>query len=422
MSRYRVPGGRAQDVVGRSRVGLFGNLGSGNIGNDASLESMLSYLGTDQPDVVLDAMCAGPEVVKDRYGFPAIPLRWLPSGVREASGAAAAARKCLGRVADTVRIASWVRRHEVVIVPGMGILEEALYLRPWQLPYDLLVLCASGRIFRTKVALVSVGANIATERLNRRLFTAAGRLAFYRSYRDELSRNAMTQQGIDTSGDHVYPDLAFGLTAPAAEPGDEQTVGIGLMDYHGNNDDRERADEIHAAYVETMKSFTRWLIDNGRRVRLFVGDTNDSDETVVREIVSDLQAHRPDLDPSWIAAEPMSTFADLMRTMAPVGTVVATRYHNVVCALMLSKPTISIGYGEKNAVLMAGTGLAEYCQSADSLDGGRLIEQFAELNRDAARLRHAITQSNAAKASLIEQQRRELSAVLFPAPRRRIGR
>ena len=101
MSRYRVPGGRAQDVVGRSRVGLFGNLGSGNIGNDASLESMLSYLGTDQPDVVLDAMCAGPEVVKDRYGFPAIPLRWLPSGVREASGAAAAARKCLGRVADT---------------------------------------------------------------------------------------------------------------------------------------------------------------------------------------------------------------------------------------------------------------------------------------------------------------------------------
>ena len=99
-------------------------------------------------------------------------------------------------------------------------------------------------------------------------------------------------------------------------------------------------------------------------MRLFVGDTNDADETVVREIVADLRAHRPDLDPSWITAEPVSTFADLMRAMAPVGTVVATRYHNVVCALMLSKPTISIGYGEKNAVLMAGTGLAEYCQSA----------------------------------------------------------
>ena len=236
--------------------------------------------------------------------------------MRQASGTAATARKSLGRVADTVRIASWVRRHEVVIVPGMGVLEEALHLRPWQLPYDLFVLCASGRIFRTRVALVSVGANVATERLSRWLFTAAGRLAFYRSYRDALSRDAMTQQGVDTSGDHIYPDLAFGLTAPTAEPGEEQTVGIGLMDYHGNNDDRERADEIHAAYVEKMKSFTRWLVDNDRRVRLFIGDTNNSDETVVREIVADLRAHRPDLDPAWIVAESVSTFADLMRAMA----------------------------------------------------------------------------------------------------------
>ena len=413
MSRYLTPRGRARDVGERPRVGLFGNLGSGNIGNDASLEAMLSYLSADQPGAVLDAMCSGPEIVKGCYGVPAIPLRWLPSGVRQASGAAATVRKSLGRAADTVRIASWVRRHEVIIVPGMGVLEEALHLRPWQLPYDLFVLCASGRIFRTKIALVSVGANVATERLSRWLFTAAGRLAFYRSYRDALSRDAMTQQGLDTSGDHIYPDLAFGLAAPTAEAGDEQTVGIGLMDYHGNNDDRERADEIHAAYVEKMKSFTRWLVDNGRRVRLFIGDTNNSDETVVREIVADIQAHRPDLDPAWIVAESVSTFTDLMRTMAPVGTVVATRYHNVICALMLSKPTISIGYGEKNAVLMAGTGLAKYCQSADSLDVELLIKQFADLESQAARLRHAITQSNAARAPLIEQQRRELSAVLF---------
>lgn len=421
MSRFRIPGRRTRDVGVHPRVGLFGNLGSGNLGNDASLEAMLSYLSTDQPGAVLDAMCSGPELMKGRYGVPAIPLRWLPSGVRQASGAAATVQKSIGRAADTVRIASWVRRHEVVIVPGMGTLEEALHLRPWQFPSDLFVLCVSGRIFRTKVALVSVGANVATERLNRWLFTAAGRLAFYRSYRDALSRDAMTQQGLDTGGDHVYPDLAFGLTAPAAEPGDEQVVGIGLMDYHGNNDDRERADEIHAAYVEKMKSFTRWLVDNGRRVRLFVGDVNNSDETVVREIVADLRAHRPTLDPAWVVAEPVSTFGDLMQAMKPVGTVVATRYHNVVCALMLVKPTISIGYGEKNAVLMADRGLAGYCQSADSLKVGQLIEQFADLESQAARLRHAITQANAAKAPLIEQQRRELSAVLFQAPPLRAG-
>jgi polysaccharide pyruvyl transferase WcaK-like protein len=96
--------------------------------------------------------------------------------------------------------------------------------------------------------------------------------------------------------------------------------------------------------------------------------------------------------------------------------VVATRYHNVVCALMLSKPTISIGYGEKNAVLMAGAGLAEYCQSVDYLDVERLIMQFIELEGHAALLRQRVTEGNAAKVPLVEDQFAELSAVLFQAP------
>jgi polysaccharide pyruvyl transferase WcaK-like protein len=393
-------------------VGLFGLLGSGNIGNDASLEAMLKYLSADQPGAILDAMCSGPDTVKNRYGVPAIALRSLPSDARQPLGLAAAL-KAVGKGIDTVRIASWVRRHEVVIVPGMGVLETTLPLRPWQFPYDLFVLCASGRIFRTKVALVSVGASVPSERLTRWLFTAAARLAFYRSYRDTLSRDAMRQLGLDTTRDHVYPDLAFGLTVPSTDPGDERIVGVGLMDYRGHEDDRDPADQIRAAYVEKMKSFTRWLVDNGRRVRLVIGDTNNCDETVVEEIVADLRTHRPDLDPTWVAAEPVSTFADLMRAMEPAGIVVATRYHNVVCALMLSKPTISIGYGEKNAVLMADAGLAEYCQPVKSLDVGWLIEQLTDLERQAARLRQAITQGNAAKAPLVESQLTELSAVLF---------
>jgi polysaccharide pyruvyl transferase WcaK-like protein len=411
---YRLSRRHTRDSHRRPHVGLFGNLGSKNIGNDASLEAMLKYLSADQPGAIVDAMCSGPDTVKNRYGVPAIALRSLPPDSREAPGMTAAL-KVLGKGIDTIRIASWVRHHEVVIVPGMGVLETSIPLRPWQFPYDLFVLCASGRIFRTKVALVSVGASVPSERLTRWLFAAAGRLAFYRSYRDTLSRDAMRRQGLDTTRDHVYTDLAFGLIVPSTDPGDERTVGIGLMDYRGNEDDLDPADQmqIRASYVEKMKSFTRWLVDNGRRVRLFVGDTNNADETVVEEIVADLRTHRPDLDPTWVAAEPVSTFADLMRAMEPAGVVVATRYHNVICALMLSKPTISIGYGEKNAVLMADAGLAEYCQSVKSLDVGRLIGQLTDLENQSARLRQAITQGNAAKAPLVESQLKELSAVLF---------
>ena len=75
-----------------------------------------------------------------------------------------------------------------------------------------------GRLFGTKVALVSVGANVMNQRLTRWLFNFAARLAFYRSYRDIGSRDAMRQRGLDTTQDHVYPDLVFGTPGTALRP------------------------------------------------------------------------------------------------------------------------------------------------------------------------------------------------------------
>ena len=155
-------------------MGLFGHLGSGNIGNDASLEAMVQYLSTHQPGAILDAMCSAPETVKDRYRLQSTPLRWRPPRRAPGLRRGKVLRGSWAKTVDTIRIASWVHRHEVVIVPGMGVLETTLPVRPWQALYDMFVLCASGRIFRTKVALVGVGANVAEERLTRWLFTVGG--------------------------------------------------------------------------------------------------------------------------------------------------------------------------------------------------------------------------------------------------------
>ena len=325
----------------------------------------------------------------------------------------AIALKMLGKGIDSFRTASWVRRHDVVIVPGMGVLEASLSVRPWGCPYQFFLLCASGRIFRTKVALVSVGASVTNQWLTRWLFKSAARLAFYVSYRDIGSRDAMAPRRPGKTQDHVYPDLVFGIPAPPDDPGDAQTVGVGVMAYYGSNDDRAQADEIYASYVEKMKFFVRWLADSGRRIRLLVGDT--ADDSVVAEILTDLRAHRPDPGPSRVVAEPVSSFAELTRAMAPVGIVVATRYHNVICALKLSKPTLSIGYAAKNDALMAEMGLSEFCQSARSLDVSRLIEQFTELESRSAQLQRTMRQRNAANARLLDDQFARLSATLFAA-------
>jgi len=87
----------------------------------------------------------------------------------------------------------------------------------------------------------------------------------------------------------------------------------------------------------------------------------------------------------------------------------------VLCALRLCKPTISIGYSSKNDALMADMGMAEFCQSARSLDVGRLIEQFTELESCSAQLRQTLAERNAANEQLLDQQFPKLSALLFPA-------
>src|SRR5690349_4571765 len=140
------------------RVGVFGLLGSGNLGNDGSLEAVLGYLRAAHPEAAVDALCGGPEVVTARYGIPATRLHWYRGEYRTASRAGAIAGKGLGKLVDAVRTAAWVRRHDVVIVPGMGVLEATLPLRPWGFPYALFLLCASGRLTGTPVALVGVGA------------------------------------------------------------------------------------------------------------------------------------------------------------------------------------------------------------------------------------------------------------------------
>jgi polysaccharide pyruvyl transferase WcaK-like protein len=406
-------GRRGRPITAAPRVGLFGLLGAGNIGNDASMESVLRYLRAEHRNAILDAMCKGPEHVRVHYGIEATPLLWYQKYEQRVSGVTALALKVLGRGVDAFRTASWVRRHDVVIVPGMGVLEATTPLRPWQTPYAMFLLCASGRIFGTKVALVSVGANVMNQRLTRSLFNVAARLAFYRSYRDIGSREAMRQRGLDTTRDHIYPDLVFGIPAPPYDPGDPQTVGVGVMGYYGSNDDRGQADEIYASYVEKMCFFVRWLVDGGRRVRLFAGDPGD--DHALREILADLQVHRPDLEPAQVVAEPVTSFAELTRAMMPAGTVVATRYHNVICALKLSKPTISVGYAAKNIAVMTDAGLSEFCQFTNQLDVDLLIEQFTELENRSVQLRQKIAERNIANARLLDDQFATLSAVLFPA-------
>ncbi|NIH85813.1 polysaccharide pyruvyl transferase family protein [Amycolatopsis granulosa] len=366
------------------RIGVFGLLGQGNLGNDGSLAALLEFLRREHPDAAVDALCGGPAEIRARFGIPAVRLHWF----RTESPAA----KVFGKLADPLWIGRWVRRHDVVIVPGMGVLEATLPLRPWGFPYSLLLLGLTARLTGTKVALVAAGAEYVRRPATRWVITRAARLAHHRSYRDEHSRRAMARMGVDVRGDAVHPDLAFGLPDPQPRPS-AGAVGVGVMAYSGGNDDRARAADIHRAYLATVTRFVRLLAAEGRPVRLFTGDT--ADEEIARRIAAAVPG---------VTAEPVTSLADLMQRMAEVDVVVATRYHNVLCALKTVRPTVSLGYARKNDVLMDAMGLGEFCLSAREPDFDRLVGRFRAAEDRREELIAVLKDRNRAMSERIRHQ------------------
>lgn len=359
----------------RPRVGLFGLLGSGNIGNDASVEVIMNYLRTEFPDATIDAMCMGWETMRDRYSIAAVPLQWQQMHSRP--GLARKALAAAGKVVDTFRTAAWVRGHDVVIIPGMGILDPTLRLHPWGMPYAVYLLAAWGRLFGAKVALVAVGADRANAKTTRWLYKRTTKLAAYLSFRDESSRQALQGEGVDVSAFSVHPDLVWTIPVIRKESADPRLVAVGVMAYYGGQADRGLGDEVYASYTDSVAEFTRWLLDSGHYVRLFYGD--DVDKPALEKILADVRTSMPGLGLDRLTPYYATTYEEVTELLGPVAAVVATRFHNLMFALKLAKPTIALSYARKIDSLMGDLGLGEYCLPAGSIDVGALKALFTDV-------------------------------------------
>lgn len=409
MRRRRRPG-RTSSGEGL-RVGLFGVLGSGNWGNDGSLEVILDFLRGRFPDARLGFMAMGPDCVEARYGIAATHLQWYEDNMDRLAWVPETVLKLTGRLLDPVRTLRWVRRFDVVIVPGAGVFETTTPTRPWGLPYSLLALGLAARLTGTRLAYVCVGANATRDAATRSVLAGAAWLAHYRSYRDELSRDAVRDMGVDVGADSVYPDLAFAIDVPPKRAVGDRVVGVGVMNYYGGNDDRYRAAEIHESYLAAVKRFVGMLVDEGWQVRLFTGDKED--EGVLQEILDHRPARRGPGGDVAVVAESVHSLAELMKVLAEVDLVVASRYHNVLAALKLAIPTLSISYATKNDVLMTSMGLGEFCHPAGEIDFDRLVDQFRGLERRRGELVDGMVACNRANHEGVARQLDDLAGILL---------
>jgi polysaccharide pyruvyl transferase WcaK-like protein len=374
------------------KIALFGTFGTGNLGNECTLQAMLFNIRRRLPNAQVSCVCSNPEETASTYGIRALAIREMPLRGTNNRAWRLLRKVFLGIPVDLYRWFSVIKGligNQMLIMTGTGMLSDS-GIHPLGLHYDILRWSVIAKLCRCKLLFVSVGAGPIRHTLSRSFVKAALRLANYRSYRDGFSKEYLKSIGFDSDDDAVYPDLAFslpeGMLPDNQEDGDKHAaVGVGLITHHVQCSLSDDVEQAYREYTKKMATFIGWLVEHNRTVRLLTGDVV-YDSRVRRDVRTLLEQSGLTYKKSNIIDETARSFEGLLSQLATTKIVVASRFHSLLLALMLGKPALAISFHEKDDSLMTAIGLQEFCQDIANLDVSRLKEQFVALEEDADRL------------------------------------
>ncbi|MBR0679060.1 dTDP-4-dehydrorhamnose 3,5-epimerase [Roseomonas eburnea] len=391
----------------RPRIALLGQFGAGNLGNDASLEAMLRMIRTRIPGAGVTVICSRPDIVSETFGLPAVAWIGTPPQSRLLQRLNGLLLKVPHKLLAPSRAAGALRGCDVLVVPGTGFLDD-FGERAAGGPFAILSWVLAARLMRCRVVMASIGAGPIHSRASRILMMAAARLAHHLTFRDAASRDFVVRHAHVRRPLAVYPDLAFALPAELQEPpAGARPLALGVMRYRGwGNEDGS----IYRTYIAKLARFARGAIEGGRRVRLVIGEAGD--EEAVRDLRSALAAAGGErlLDATEYAAA--HDIHDVIRQMAGAELAVATRFHNVVGALMAGTPVISLSYGAKNDILLTDMGLGAFCAHVETFDPDWLAERVMALAAERERHAAIIRERTAAYRTALSEQSDVLCALI----------
>jgi polysaccharide pyruvyl transferase WcaK-like protein len=397
------------------KILFFGLFGQKNWGNDCTLEAMIFHTRKHLPGWDLGCVCTDPADVTSRYGIPAFAMvgtsrtgnRWWGEDGRSLRWCRKVLYLLPLEMLHWVKVYRTLKGARMLVVPGTGLLtdfEGRIFSRCYEVFKWLLL----AKLRRCKVFFVSMGAGPILHPLGRWFVKAALSMADYRSYRNDSSKSFLRSIGFDVENDSIYPDLAFSLPIRAMEQRENPVrqrpvVGVGVKDYYGRDNVQKHREAIYRDYIEKTCSFVIWLLDNRYAVRILIGDLR-YDNNVKKDLKMELKNRGYADGDGHILDESIDSVEQLIAQLATTDVVVSPRFHNIILAMMLSKPVISLSYHEKFPSLMSEMGLAEYCQNIEELRVEKLIETFHRLVTDADAVKEHIKRKTEENRLVLEKQ------------------
>jgi polysaccharide pyruvyl transferase WcaK-like protein len=392
------------------RIALFGHFDSTNLGNESTLQAIIHNIRVFKPKSEISCITTGPEAVAASYQIKAVRITeafakfWVPRSI-----VSKLLRKAF--VAFPSEFYRWVKgfahlyRTDMLIVPGTGLLTDAFGSIDWG-PYSLFRWSLLAKICRCKLIFLSVGGGPIYGARSKFFIKKALSLADYRSYRDYTTLEHLRDVGLKVDDDKIYPDLVFSLPNTIV-PVDVNTarrpvVGIGIMSYSGRYSVTNPTSATYINYLQCLLSLVKELLLRGYDIKLLIGDAVDI--AAKQEFKELLAKQIPEYRIASVADVSVNSAQELLLEIGTTDFVVATRFHNVIMALLCNKPVISISFHHKCASLMRSVGMSDYCLDIHELSDWELIKKFEELENNADKLKRAIGENARAFRKSLDEQ------------------
>lgn len=397
-------------MIAGPKIALLGNFGSGNLGNDCTLEAMLLNVRRRLPSAQICIICPSPEQTALTFHLPAFCIRHASLPAIKNRLLHFLSRTFLGVPVEVYR---WIMAFQrmagchMLVMTGTGMLGD-LGIRPLGLHYDILRWTIAAKLCRCSVMFVSVGVGPIQSPLSRLFVKLSLRLAEYRSYRDGFAQTYLATIGFSATRDPVYPDLAFslpvdGLWRAPRVPGMPTVVGVGLIEHDTKPGISKQNDATYLNYITNIAEFIRWLVQQHHTVRLLIGDVR-YDQRVRRDLRIILKRGGLSYEQAGIIDEPAQSVTELVSQLAATDFVVASRFHNVLLALLLHKPTLAISFHPKVESLMSSLRMSHLCQYIDNIDVNKLTLQLAALQAGADNVRRDLARETTGYREALETQ------------------
>jgi polysaccharide pyruvyl transferase WcaK-like protein len=390
------------------KIALLHHTGGGNLGDEASVDTVLSNLRRRWPDSTISLLSMNPSETARVHGIPSYALRtyiwelgsgadskttkptskfrlirWLQS---TRSPVMRIPRRIWQELAFLVKSFQIVRRFDFLIVSGGGQLTGKS--GPWGFPYAILLWFLMAKLAGTRCIFLNVGAGPLTDRLSKFFVICTLRAASYVSFRDEPSQKLTRSIGFRGPSD-VFPDNVYGfdLASPAilgSRRTSGRTVGIAPLAYPARPacstaEQKTKYDEV----ITSFAKFTSSISQESYSLSFFGTDIEEDAATIedVRKVLRDRYKLATPL------YKPIRSVAELLSRLAMMDYIVTCRFHAVVFAHLLNKPVIAISPHPKVSDHMNALGMSKYCTDIQSFDANALMMIFHAAVREQAEIK-----------------------------------